>query len=71
MRSAGEVHETNNSLLIGDILPKLHRNMIYNWNKLSKKGEIEQTLSSLKKFLIFEEKVWEADPTNVKQRRNK
>lgn len=63
MRCAGREQETENALLIIDLLPKLPRSMSYNWNKMIARGQTKETLQSFKEFLLMEEKVWEVDCT--------
>lgn len=64
MRSAERIQETDNALLIVDILPKLPRGMAYGWNKLVAKKQAAETLTRFKEFLVFEEKIWEVDAAN-------
>jgi hypothetical protein len=52
MRCAGREQETQNALLIIDLLPKLPRSMSYNWNKMIARGQAKETLQSFKEFLL-------------------
>ncbi len=63
MRSANRINELHSGLLIADLLQKLPRNVVYQWNKLVARKQVEETLLEFKDYLITEEKVWEADPT--------
>jgi hypothetical protein len=63
MRNAGRDAELQSSLLIVDCLPKVPKNMIYSWNKKVTNGQVDESLTSFKEFLMAEEKIWEADPT--------